>query len=140
MCYDRYQAEQPRWLPDAQETRKIGCENDPNQYTYARRTERATINARQRIAVHHMSTQLWPEQSSTAKSVNRMTPLGKMSSVWLTSVSVFLLLLLQQPPVDGELFTALADMEELLETEAVLITNLDNYVQAQEEKLMQLRQ
>lgn len=69
-----------------------------------------------------------------------MTPLGKMSSVWLTSVSVFLLLLLQQPPVDGELFTALADMEELLETEAVLITNLDNYVQAQEEKLMQLRQ
>ncbi|XP_052860862.1 prolyl 4-hydroxylase subunit alpha-1-like [Anopheles cruzii] len=30
-------------------------------------------------------------------------------------------------------------MEELLETEAVLIANLDNYVQAQEEKLLQLR-
>ncbi|XP_049537788.1 prolyl 4-hydroxylase subunit alpha-1 isoform X2 [Anopheles darlingi] len=43
------------------------------------------------------------------------------------------------PSVGGELFTALADMEELLETEAVLIANLDNYVQAQEEKLLQLR-
>ncbi|XP_050074561.1 prolyl 4-hydroxylase subunit alpha-1-like isoform X2 [Anopheles maculipalpis] len=54
-------------------------------------------------------------------------------------VATGIALLLLQPPVDGELFTALADMEELLETEAVLITNLDNYVQAQEEKLMQLR-
>uniref|UniRef100_A0A182PPX1 procollagen-proline 4-dioxygenase n=1 Tax=Anopheles epiroticus TaxID=199890 RepID=A0A182PPX1_9DIPT len=60
-----------------------------------------------------------------------------MSPIWLITFTVLVLL---QPPVDGELFTALADMEELLETEAVLITNLDNYVQAQEEKLMQLRQ
>lgn len=54
--------------------------------------------------------------------------------------AVAVLLQLQSVHVGGELFTALADMEELLETEAVLITNLDNYVQAQEEKLLQLRQ
>ncbi|XP_058127570.1 prolyl 4-hydroxylase subunit alpha-1-like isoform X2 [Anopheles coustani] len=55
-------------------------------------------------------------------------------------VAVAVVLQLQSVHVDGELFTALADMEELLETEAVLITNLDNYVHAQEEKLLQLRQ
>lgn len=39
----------------------------------------------------------------------------------------------------AELFTALADMEELLETESVLIANLDNYIRVQEDKLNQLR-
>lgn len=38
-----------------------------------------------------------------------------------------------------EMYTALADMEELLETEAVLISNLETYVLAQEEKLKFLR-
>lgn len=39
----------------------------------------------------------------------------------------------------AELFTALAEMEELLDTEAVLISNLISYVDAQEEKLNYLR-
>lgn len=39
----------------------------------------------------------------------------------------------------AELFTALVELEELLETEAVLITNLEAYVEAQEEKLSYLR-
>lgn len=39
----------------------------------------------------------------------------------------------------GEVFTALAEMEELLETEAVLIGNLEAYIEAQDEKLSYLR-
>lgn len=39
----------------------------------------------------------------------------------------------------GEVYTALAEMEELLETEAVLIGNLEAYIDAQEEKLSYLR-
>ena len=42
--------------------------------------------------------------------------------------------------VNSELFTALVEMEDLLETEAVLITNLENYIQVQEEKLDFLRE
>jgi len=39
----------------------------------------------------------------------------------------------------GELYTAVADMEELLETEAVLMRALDSYIHAQEEKLVTLK-
>lgn len=39
----------------------------------------------------------------------------------------------------AEVYTALAEMEELLETEAVLIGNLEAYIDAQEEKLLYLR-
>lgn len=35
----------------------------------------------------------------------------------------------------GEVFTALAEMEELLETEAYLISNLEAYIATQEQKL-----
>lgn len=41
--------------------------------------------------------------------------------------------------VNSELFTALVEMEDLLDTESLLITNLENYIQAQEEKLELLR-
>jgi len=41
--------------------------------------------------------------------------------------------------VGGELYTCLADMEELLETEALLMQTLDGYIQAQEEKLRVLK-
>jgi prolyl 4-hydroxylase len=41
--------------------------------------------------------------------------------------------------VRAELYTCLADMEELLETEALLMQTLDGYIQAQEEKLRMLR-
>lgn len=39
----------------------------------------------------------------------------------------------------AELFTALSDMEDLVETEGVLINNLEAYVEAQEKKLSFLR-
>lgn len=39
----------------------------------------------------------------------------------------------------AEVFTALTDMEELFETEAVLINNLELYIQAQEQKMDYLR-
>lgn len=48
-----------------------------------------------------------------------------LALIWLANINL----------VQTELFTALADMEELLETEAVLITNLENYIQMQEAKL-----
>lgn len=38
-----------------------------------------------------------------------------------------------------ELFTALVDMEELLQTEAVLMNTLDGYIAVTEEKLKRLR-
>jgi hypothetical protein len=41
--------------------------------------------------------------------------------------------------VQAELYTCLADMEELLETEALLMRTLDGYIQAQQEKLHVLR-
>ena len=41
--------------------------------------------------------------------------------------------------VGAELYTCLADMEELLETEALLMKTLDGYIQAQEEKLRLLK-
>lgn len=37
---------------------------------------------------------------------------------------------------NAELFTALVEMEELLDTEAVLINNLDQYIRKQEDKLI----
>ena len=42
-------------------------------------------------------------------------------------------------PGDCELYTALADMEELLETEAVLIDTLQGYIQVQEKRLATLK-
>lgn len=40
---------------------------------------------------------------------------------------------------NGELYTALADMEELLETESVLIDTLHGYIKVQEQRLAILR-
>ncbi|KAH8247641.1 hypothetical protein KR038_007567 [Drosophila bunnanda] len=48
---------------------------------------------------------------------------------------LLLILLFVGIPVDAEVYTALAEMEELLETESVLITNLEGYIRAQENKL-----
>lgn len=45
----------------------------------------------------------------------------------------------QQQFVRGELYTALADMEELLETESVLIDTLHGYITVQEQRLATLR-
>lgn len=37
--------------------------------------------------------------------------------------------------VDCEIFTALAELEELLDTEAVLINTLESYIKAEEQKI-----
>lgn len=39
----------------------------------------------------------------------------------------------------GNIFTAMSEMEELLEAETVLLTNLDQYVRVLEQKLTHLR-
>lgn len=41
--------------------------------------------------------------------------------------------------VTAEMFTALAEMEELLDTETVLVANLEAYISAHEEKLKFLK-
>lgn len=41
--------------------------------------------------------------------------------------------------VKTEVYTALAEMEELLETEAVLISNLEGFIKVQEDRLDHLR-
>lgn len=38
-------------------------------------------------------------------------------------------------PVNGEFYTALAEMEELLDTETVLISNLEAYIEAHERRI-----
>lgn len=53
--------------------------------------------------------------------------------------SVVLVLFVTCQHSHGELYTALADMEELLETESVLIRTLEGYIEAQENKLRLLR-
>lgn len=41
--------------------------------------------------------------------------------------------------VRSEVFTALADLEDLLETESLLINTLEHYIKAEEEKLNYLK-
>lgn len=60
--------------------------------------------------------------------------LFKMNLIWC-QFSLVLVWILNINLVQTEMFTALADMEQLLETEAVLITNLENYIELQEEKI-----
>lgn len=55
------------------------------------------------------------------------------------TVSLVILIAINIDNADSELFTALADMEALLETENVLINNLESYIEAQEDKLEFLR-
>jgi prolyl 4-hydroxylase len=56
--------------------------------------------------------------------------------VWAAGLIVSAWMLMR---AEAELYTCLADMEELLETEALLMSTLDGYIQAQEEKLHVLR-
>lgn len=56
-----------------------------------------------------------------------------------TLLTVTILLSLTARSIIAELYTALADMEELLETEAVLIDTLNGYITAQEQRLATLK-
>lgn len=58
-----------------------------------------------------------------------------MNVIWCQFSLVLVWLANRVRFVRPELFTALADMEQLLEIESVLITNLENYVQLQDEKI-----
>lgn len=51
--------------------------------------------------------------------------------------AIFLIFLTSS--VKSEVFTALADLEDLLETESLLINTLENYIKAEEEKLQYLK-
>ncbi|KAH8406942.1 hypothetical protein KR222_000891 [Zaprionus bogoriensis] len=55
------------------------------------------------------------------------------------TLAVLGLIVLAGVSVHGELYTALAEMEELLETESVLISNLEGYIRVQEDKLSYLK-
>ncbi|KAL7730446.1 hypothetical protein ACLKA6_016671 [Drosophila palustris] len=55
------------------------------------------------------------------------------------STLVVLVLGILTVSVHGEVYTALAEMEELLETESVLISNLEGYIRVQEDKLSYLK-
>lgn len=57
--------------------------------------------------------------------------------VWLYVSLLFLFSVFRNGKT--ELYTALADLEELLQTESVLINNLEQYLKVQEEKLDLLR-
>lgn len=72
-------------------------------------------------------------------SDNLRTTMAKrniLKLVWATSLIVSSWMV---SGVHTELYTCLADMEELLETEALLIKTLNGYIQAQEDKLQMLR-
>lgn len=68
-----------------------------------------------------------------------MTPFkvsnGRVQIVFVTFIAAIATLRL----CAAELFTAITEMEDLLDTEAVLINNLEAYVEAQEKKLNFLR-
>lgn len=57
----------------------------------------------------------------------------------MTSYHFILPLLLVNNLVNCEVFTALADLEDLLDTEAVLIQSLENYIRAEEYKIELLK-
>lgn len=53
----------------------------------------------------------------------------------LPHLLIILILFIHYDVVKSELYTALVEMEELLDTEAVLISNLDKYIEIQQNKL-----
>lgn len=57
----------------------------------------------------------------------------------LFSICTLFLVIAFTKHATSELYTALADLEELLQTESVLISNLQSYIDAQEQKLELLR-
>lgn len=50
-----------------------------------------------------------------------------------------LVLLLQSRSVFGEMFTAMNDMEGLVTAELELLRHLDNYIQAEETRILRLK-
>lgn len=52
---------------------------------------------------------------------------------------ILILLFFITKQVKCELFTALADLEDLLDTEAVLIQSFENYIRAEEDKIELLK-
>ncbi|XP_076235993.1 prolyl 4-hydroxylase subunit alpha-1 isoform X3 [Calliopsis andreniformis] len=75
-----------------------------------------------------------PASSIHFRTVKRMRSRGTMVAVVATLIAMTTL-----TGCGAELYTALADMEELLETEAVLIDTLNGFIKAQEERLATLR-
>ena len=59
--------------------------------------------------------------------------------IMLLHFFVPILLILQSHFSNGEVFTALIDMEKLVTTEFEIVRHLENYIQAEEEKLNRMR-
>nr|CAD7408972.1 unnamed protein product [Timema cristinae] len=77
---------------------------------------------------------------SVGYSSRTLKPRYSCEAIMATSSRVILAcLLLMVSRVNCEVYTALVEMEELLETEAVLMRTLEDYITAQEDRLNQLR-
>ncbi|XP_023317425.1 prolyl 4-hydroxylase subunit alpha-1 isoform X1 [Trichogramma pretiosum] len=74
--------------------------------------------------------------SSSSSIMTRRS--GGRWSLLLTAVT-WLAILFPGRSINGELYTALVDMEELLTTESVLIDTLNGFISAQEQRLATLR-
>lgn len=63
--------------------------------------------------------------------------MNTFSGIFIIAASLFLIIWIKI--TKAEVYTALSEMEELLETEAELINNLESYIAAYEEKLSFLK-
>lgn len=63
--------------------------------------------------------------------------MNAFSGIVIIAAGFFLMIWIKT--IKAEVYTALSEMEELLETEAVLINNLESYIAAYEEKLSFLK-
>lgn len=64
--------------------------------------------------------------------------MNKFTGIVIIAAGLSLMIMIKT--TKAEVFTALSEMEELLETEAELINNLESYIAAYEEKLRFLKQ
>lgn len=60
-------------------------------------------------------------------------------SHWFKIHAFLFIILLNSKPLNGELFTAIVDLEKLLNTERLLVQSLDAYLFGEERRLGQLR-
>lgn len=85
------------------------------------------------------SSQLQQELTHTLTDSQKMTSILSSRQYQMAFIIFAATSTLLHRLCSAEVFTALSDMEELLETEAVLINNLEAYVATQDQKLNYLR-
>jgi len=93
-------------------------------------------------ATGHTSVHLMDVTKKFAQSTNLKSHIlthAKAKLIMLLHFFVPILLILQSHFSNGEVFTALIDMEKLVTTEFEIVRHLENYIQAEEEKLNRMR-